>query len=1262
MSILKSILSGSYRLIICKLLFPVLLVFLFGVLPAVASNEVRTDPHFGLDGFRALPTTTIEHVFTPAQAFQWVPQTNQISVSPDGEIFAPGRHRRGRHTAGSENLGGIIKFKSDGRLDTNFGSAGRAEIRSPFGETFFVNGSALRSDGKLVVSGWFYEFNQNGQTDNFFHGVTRLLPDGRIDTSFGDDGFTVIAGTGQEISPDYYPRIDLNDRIYLFGTRFTNSGFDNARIRRLSADGTIDSNWGNNGVFDRSWPASNITRLHGAGFDSQNRLYFMAGNTGGVIVRLTEGGVQDASFAGDGVISPGGRSPRDLQIIDDRVVSLWLNGSDQQEIRVYDLDGQLDSSQFGNGLHSFKDGDSQGVMPTSVTRIDGGDYLVSAWHQTGPSQGTVAPAGQWRISRVQPDGTVSRWDTGPMGTRVLLNGNTREGNFGSLRVLGSGNAQRVLSYQSVLSTNFPNDVLNTNHLNLARRTLDGSLDSGFGQAGVREIGWRAPLLDTPIEVLAGPAGSTVVVSHAHYRSPPLQNNFSAANDANFLVVSRFRADGSADPSWAGGESARVPLRGESAPRAAAIGPNGEVLVVNADNSLVRFTPYGSLDTTFGGDGRFQSSEASDGLLGVVVDPDSGDIRALGISLYGAQNNPNSRLVIIGLDPQGQAAPGFGSNGRLLTDMPAALAFNSGELRYHAVPLGNGEFIMGLPQGGIGTDIPREYNLRRIRADGSLNTSFGVDGKLTLMTTTLRTLRLDIDEQNRVVATTSGVNNPDVEVFYLDAQGQPVAGFGTAGLSVVDASHPFRQPTAEPHLRTQLVRPHIQGDRIYLSGNTLYEFANINNSFYWVYTPFVTAIDRATGSPIEDFAPANNLFLLPSWREADGGRLVRVDGVRPTQDPGRLMLYGHDQAQLTQMRLIVGDTLPNQPPVINEGGEISVVMDQNGSPQPFDLTLTASDPEGSPLQWSVLSLPNDGQVSIETVPGGGSAHIDYSPRLNYSGSDQFWIQVSDGFLTAATRVDVQIARAENDWAGDGELGLMIGDVLVSGSSAAVGGFGGVVNGPLLSIPVTLSNTGTGILVFDQPLISNQNQVVVNPGVSGLFPEALAPGASQTVALPLSLLSEGAWSLDLTIRSEDPDRPLVEVAISGQAAAIGTPLVSMNATTPVALADGSVSGLIEVRRTGPTGSTLTVELDWSGSAIAGVHYQALPSSVTFPAGESRLELEVQPIADPGAVEDRIVRGEVIESLSYGLDAISAAAVLITTEGTTSDRVFGDRFQQP
>lgn len=82
-------------------------------------------------------------------------------------------------------------------------------------------------------------------------------------------------------------------------------------------------------------------------------------------------------------------------------------------------------------------------------------------------------------------------------------------------------------------------------------------------------------------------------------------------------------------------------------------------------------------------------------------------------------------------------------------------------------------------------------------------------------------------------------------------------------------------------------------------------------------------------------------------------------------------------------------------------------------------------------------------------------------------------------------------------------------------------------------------------------------------------------------------------------------------------VALPTVNVYALDPIAHEGGfgrRPSGTLMIWRRGSTENDLTVHYQVDGSATNGGDYQALSGEVTFPAGSTRVFLEVQPIDDP------------------------------------------------
>ena len=110
-----------------------------------------------------------------------------IALQPDGKIVFGSKSSNGTDTDFA-----VARYNPDGSLDGTFGTGGK--VFTPIGSGN-DDGSrvTLQPDGKIVLAGWYV----NGTDDDF--AVVRYNTDGSLDSSFGSGGIVVTrVGTGQD--------------------------------------------------------------------------------------------------------------------------------------------------------------------------------------------------------------------------------------------------------------------------------------------------------------------------------------------------------------------------------------------------------------------------------------------------------------------------------------------------------------------------------------------------------------------------------------------------------------------------------------------------------------------------------------------------------------------------------------------------------------------------------------------------------------------------------------------------------------------------------------------------------------------------------------------------------------------------------------------------------------------------------------------------------------------------------------------------------
>ncbi|RPH74827.1 tandem-95 repeat protein, partial [bacterium] len=81
------------------------------------------------------------------------------------------------------------------------------------------------------------------------------------------------------------------------------------------------------------------------------------------------------------------------------------------------------------------------------------------------------------------------------------------------------------------------------------------------------------------------------------------------------------------------------------------------------------------------------------------------------------------------------------------------------------------------------------------------------------------------------------------------------------------------------------------------------------------------------------------------------------------------------------------------PQITGGEQVVVSMDEDGTPQPFHLTLEALDPDpGETLTWSFISKPLAG--TADAAVSGNQIAVEYTPPADFNGEDEFTVKVVD----------------------------------------------------------------------------------------------------------------------------------------------------------------------------------------------------------------------------------------------------------------------------
>src|SRR5437879_8498063 len=249
---------------------------------------------------------------------------------------------------------------------------------------------------------------------------------------------------------------------------------------------------------------------------------------------------------------------------------------------------------------------------------------------------------------------------------------------------------------------------------LAARGNPGALDPSLG-AGGRVI---TPILgsyDGASALVLQPDGKLVAAGHAYNTS-----------NANSFALVRYNGDGSLDGAFGTGGKVITAIGIGSAGSALVLQPDGKLVAAgytyngtSTAFALVRYNASGSLDTSFGTGGKVTTPIGSidDEAFALVLQPD-GKIVAAG---YTSVAN-SIAFALVRYNANGSLDASFGTGGKVTTPIGSV-----DDEVFALVPQPDGKLVAA---GCTSNATNTAFALVRYNANGSLDTSFGREGRVT----------------------------------------------------------------------------------------------------------------------------------------------------------------------------------------------------------------------------------------------------------------------------------------------------------------------------------------------------------------------------------------------------------------------------------------------------------------------------------------------------------------------------------------------------
>ena len=568
------------------------------------------------------------------------------------------------------------RLLSAGQLDPTFGNNGFAQSELfPGGTAYAV---ALQADGKVIAGGTGFD-------------LARFNSDGNVDRTFGVGGRAVAKVDG-----------NINALAVQKDGKIVAAGFEGKdfALARYLPNGKLDASFGSHGIATVAFSRGAAIKAVAIQSDGKIDVAGYALNTLGelriALARFTTAGKLDVTFGSNGIVATtfahGGYANALVVQPNGDLLVAGASGSDNTfgdgtfTLARYDSHGKLDPSFGFHGVEVA--GDIFDGEITSLALQPNGQIIAGgeAFNQT--------PA----IVRFQRNGTIDH-SFGQDGIASPTFDNI-DLQVSTVLIQTGGDIVAVGT-----ETQFDRFDTETT-FGLVRLKPNGIVDDNYGTQGLVQD--DIPGQGNALAAVQQPNGRIIVVGE----SVP-------GDRGSDFALARYTFSGHVDNSFGVAGITQKP-NGISSINATIVQGDGKIIVageevgIGSDEAvLARYNPDGSLDTTFGVDGRFFAHIGSDGVFNALTLDAKGNIVAGG---FGRNAADVGVFAVVRVRPDGTADPSFGTGGAVLT----SFGDSTQELFSIAVQT-NGDIVAaGSTSGALA--------VARYLPDGTLDATFATKGK------------------------------------------------------------------------------------------------------------------------------------------------------------------------------------------------------------------------------------------------------------------------------------------------------------------------------------------------------------------------------------------------------------------------------------------------------------------------------------------------------------------------------------------------------
>jgi uncharacterized delta-60 repeat protein len=672
---MKHATPSDYRQLLTSGIFPLAAFLLVTAMTmsAFARQSGELDPTFDGDGKR------VER-FIPGGGGDY---GYSVLIRPDGRIVTVGQS----YYEGTQVCSATRHF-ADGTLDLSFGIGGKIFLEPS--SSIACASAVLQNDGKIVAAG----YRMNGSNHDF--AIVRYNFDGSLDMTFDGDGIVTTPITSN--SGASAVAIQPDGKIVAAG---------NSAIVRYNTDGSRDTTFDGDGIVTIAISATTIAiqsdgKILTAGSSVYNIICYpdkeggeqCYGQVGFAIVRHNPTGSLDTTFDADGIVStpigPGYDSASTVLIQPDgKIVAAGYTSAGSSDFAIvrYNTNGSLDVTFDGDGKVTTEVGPTYDFAYQVAIQSDGKLIVAGASRDSSNSD-------DFALVRYNADGSLDGIFDGD-GKVITAISSSFDSAYG-VAIQQDGKIVAV-GYGGTASADFT----------LVRYNTNGSLDASGFSGGIVTADIGTGYLDAADDIAIQSDGKIVAVS----------------SRSNAFAVVRYDPDGSLDTTFDGdGKVATAFDSIYARGRAVVIQSDGKIVVagtvseggLTGDIAIVRYNSDGSLDTTFDGDGRVITSiGAQDDSADAVAIQSDGKIVAAG---YSRTLSSVSNFALVRYNTDGSLDTTFDGDGKLTTGSRCDVASA-------VVVQPDGKIIAA----GSGWNDLNDFALARYNTDGSLDSTFDGDG-------------------------------------------------------------------------------------------------------------------------------------------------------------------------------------------------------------------------------------------------------------------------------------------------------------------------------------------------------------------------------------------------------------------------------------------------------------------------------------------------------------------------------------------------------